>query len=71
MPLLAEYAVLAPILVAVIAYAYFDPMREKPRHGRAASQALAPRILRDRFGGVGLRDPRDLLTWQPVPLRGR
>ncbi len=28
MPLLAEYAVLAPILVAVIAYAYFDPMRE-------------------------------------------
>jgi hypothetical protein len=28
MPLLAEYAVLAPILVAAIAYAYFDPMRE-------------------------------------------
>jgi hypothetical protein len=28
LPLLAEYAVLSPILVAAIAYAYFDPMRE-------------------------------------------
>jgi hypothetical protein len=28
MPLLAEYAALSPILVAAIAYAYFDPMRE-------------------------------------------
>lgn len=28
MPILAEYSVLSPILVAVIAYAYFDPMRD-------------------------------------------